>query len=70
VLIEGEHYPISVSIGVVASLAGEGTPELLMEAADRHLYAAKAQGRNRVVDTLSIGSGASTVPAGADATWG
>ena len=70
VLIEGEHYPISVSIGVVASLAGEGTPELLMEAADRHLYAAKAQGRNRVVDTLGIGSDAPTVPAGADAARG
>ncbi len=63
VLIEGEHYPISVSIGVVASLAGEGTPELLMEAADRHLYAAKAQGRNRVVDGLGAGTAAS---AGAD----
>jgi len=58
VLIEGEHHPISVSIGVVASLAGEGTPELLMEAADRHLYAAKAQGRNRVVDGLGTGAAA------------
>lgn len=27
---------IGVSIGVVASLAGEGTPELLIEAAHRH----------------------------------
>jgi hypothetical protein len=30
------HDSIGVLIGVVASLAGEGTPELLMEAADRH----------------------------------
>lgn len=70
VLIEGEHYPISVSIGVVASLAGEGTPELLMEAADRHLYAAKAQGRNRVVDALVADTAAASLPAAVDLATG
>lgn len=59
VQFERERFPVHVSIGAVASLAGEGTPELLMEAADRHLLAAKAQGRNRVVTALP--------PAGADA---
>ncbi|SDD39095.1 GGDEF domain-containing protein [Aquimonas voraii] len=70
VLIEGEHYPISVSIGVVSSLAGEGTPELLMEAADRFLSAAKAQGRDRVVDTLADDTVASPFPAAADLATG
>lgn len=65
--IESEHYPVSVSIGVVASLAGEGTPALLMDAADRCLYAAKAQGRNCVVDQLSAADIATPLSGPADA---
>jgi len=38
---------ITLSIGVAASVEG-GTPQLLMKAADRNLYRAKASGRNCV----------------------
>ncbi len=42
--------PVTVSIGVaVTELATRSTPEELVEAADRALYRAKEEGRNRVV---------------------
>ncbi len=40
---------ITASFGVAELGAGCGTTEELLETADRNLYAAKAQGRNRVV---------------------
>jgi diguanylate cyclase (GGDEF)-like protein len=43
------HRVVTVSIGVsTASSFDDGTPEQLIEAADRHLYRAKHNGRNQV----------------------
>jgi diguanylate cyclase len=42
-----QHIVITVSFGVVAS-TGDDTPETLFEKADRALYQAKTDGRNRV----------------------
>ena len=47
-----ELGPVSVSIGLSQLRAGMDSPETLMADADRALYAAKAQGRNRVVPHL------------------
>ncbi|MDH5301407.1 MAG: diguanylate cyclase [Gammaproteobacteria bacterium] len=44
---EGREIPVSISIGVVQARAGEAVEELL-EFADRALYRAKENGRNRV----------------------
>lgn len=44
-----ELGPVSVSIGVNEFRSGMESPETLMSGADRALYAAKAQGRDRVV---------------------
>jgi diguanylate cyclase (GGDEF)-like protein len=38
---------LTASIGAASARAGD-TPEALLRRADRHLYAAKAAGRNRV----------------------
>jgi len=43
-----EALSVTVSIGVAASVAGD-TPESLMKRADQGVYAAKAQGRDKVV---------------------
>ena len=42
-----EELAVSVSIGAVAAAAGD-TASAVLSRADRHLYAAKAAGRNRV----------------------
>jgi GGDEF domain-containing protein len=39
---------VTVSIGVAMPDAGESTPEVVIEAADKALYRAKANGRNRL----------------------
>jgi diguanylate cyclase (GGDEF)-like protein len=44
-----ELGPVSISIGVNELRPGMENVESLMAGADRALYAAKAQGRNRVV---------------------
>ncbi|WP_133479495.1 diguanylate cyclase [Cognatilysobacter segetis] len=44
-----ELGPVSVSIGLSQLRAGMDSPETLMADADRALYSAKAEGRNRVV---------------------
>ena len=43
----GQGVPVTVSIGL-APLLADDTPERLLQRADRALYRAKAQGRNRV----------------------
>lgn len=44
----GWEHPITVSVGVAASLEHAATPRELMASADAALYAAKAAGRDRV----------------------
>jgi diguanylate cyclase (GGDEF)-like protein len=54
--VEGRHLPygrLTVSLGV-ATCGGDGDPAQLMAAADERLYAAKAQGRNRVVAATPV----------------
>ncbi|SFM69737.1 diguanylate cyclase (GGDEF) domain-containing protein [Ectothiorhodospira mobilis] len=46
--VQGIRLPVTVSIGV-AAVHGHVDPEVLLERADRALYRAKEQGRNRVV---------------------
>lgn len=45
--VQGIRLPVTVSIGV-AAVRGHVDPEVLLERADRALYQAKQQGRNRV----------------------
>jgi diguanylate cyclase (GGDEF)-like protein len=47
---DGEHtVAVTISIGVASLMEGDGTVEALLKRADRALYQAKEQGRNRVV---------------------
>jgi two-component system cell cycle response regulator len=43
---------VTISIGAVLARPGEDTPEDLMRFADEALYAAKGEGRNRVVSVF------------------
>lgn len=45
---QGRWLKLTISVGVAARLAHEQTPLSLLERADRALYAAKHEGRNRV----------------------
>jgi diguanylate cyclase (GGDEF)-like protein len=45
---------VTVSIGVAASLKAQSEPELVLQAADKALYRAKANGRNRIETASSI----------------
>ncbi|MGB6985253.1 MAG: GGDEF domain-containing protein [Candidatus Aquilonibacter sp.] len=47
----GNGEPVTASIGVAAARVGD-TPETLLARADRGLYEAKRQGRNRLVEDL------------------
>jgi two-component system cell cycle response regulator len=50
---EMRHHVVTVSIGVTARQPGRATQAALLGQADRNLYAAKHQGRNRVVSDLA-----------------
>ena len=45
----GRSIPVTVSVGVAELLGEDDNPESLMRRADQALYAAKRDGRNRVV---------------------
>ncbi len=48
VVLASEHLEVTASFGITAAEAGEADPEELLTAADRAVYCAKDQGRNRV----------------------
>ncbi len=52
---DSPYGQVSLSLGVVAGLAGAGPDGAWVEAADRLLYEAKEGGRNRVAARLAIG---------------
>ncbi len=49
--IDGQSLRVTISIGVVE--CSQHSAEQLLQAADQHLYAAKTQGRNRVIDSIN-----------------
>jgi diguanylate cyclase (GGDEF)-like protein/PAS domain S-box-containing protein len=53
---------ISVSVGVSTLIGGDGVGRMLLEQADMALYAAKAQGRNRVVHHRHIRASRAIAP--------
>jgi diguanylate cyclase (GGDEF)-like protein len=57
-----ELGPVTISIGISELRPGMDSRETLMAGADRALYAAKAQGRNRVVRNVPIESGTPLLP--------
>jgi two-component system cell cycle response regulator len=46
--LDDEPIPLTVSVGVACAPSANGSPELLLHAADAALYDAKRNGRNRV----------------------
>jgi len=60
ITIVGVESPITASLGIAELLQHAGTPDGLVHEADRALYTAKAEGRNRVV----VASAAAPVAAG------
>lgn len=48
-LYQGERIPLTISVGVAQPQPNEDSPQHLFKRADDALYAAKKQGRNRVV---------------------
>jgi two-component system cell cycle response regulator len=46
---DGSKLPVTVSIGIAVTGAGEETQDTLLKRADDALYAAKNGGRNRVI---------------------
>ena len=53
IVFEGQHIPVTVSIGLVAWNSNFETAGQMIEAADQCLYQAKESGRNRVVSAGS-----------------
>ncbi|AXK71549.1 diguanylate cyclase [Lysobacter sp. TY2-98] len=62
-----ELGPVTASIGVHELQLGLDTPETLLATADRALYAAKAQGRNRVLSATLPSLHAGALPGSASA---
>jgi diguanylate cyclase (GGDEF)-like protein len=50
-MAKGRSFRVTMSLGVVQY--GGGDPDLALREADRNLYEAKAQGRDRIVATLA-----------------
>src|SRR5690606_36371795 len=56
---DGRRLKVTASFGVAASVAGDEPVDILLRQADRRLYQAKAEGRNRVAMSYE---GVATVP--------
>jgi two-component system cell cycle response regulator len=64
----GRPIAVTASLGVAASIRGD-TSSALLKRADEALYAAKRDGRNRVVPGLAIEAAAAARAASAFAVW-